>query len=295
MISRSNAGPTAMPSPASEHGEPVTAARSKPHADDGSPETSDLVVCDRPRPGVVLIQLNRPTALNALSPDMMAALLAELQRLDSDTTVNAVVIAGHDRAFVAGADIRSMQNRPLHDVLTSPTAQFWFKLAALEVVLVAAVSGPAFGGGCELALACDLIVASETATFAQAEIKVGIMPGGGGTQRLARTIGRQRAMEMVLTGAPIDAHEAHRLGLVNRVVAADRWRDEAVELASSIAAGPPLAIRNAKRAVQQAAETTLSAGMAAERRLFEVTFGTIDRVEGMTSFLEHRAPRWQGQ
>jgi len=255
----------------------------------------ELVICRRPQPGVAVVQLNRPDALNALSPDMMAALLEVLERLDGDPSVHVVVIAGHDRAFVAGADIRSMQHRPLHDVLTSHTARFWFRIAALEVVLVAAVSGPAFGGGCELALACDLIVASETARFAQAEIKVGIMPGGGGTQRLARTIGKQRTMEMVLTGDPIDAVEAHRFGLVNRLTSPDGWREEALALAGRIASGPPLAVRNAKRAVQQAEESTMSAGMAAERRLFEVTFGTEDRVEGMTSFIERRAPKWRGQ
>lgn len=256
---------------------------------------ADLVLWELARPGVALVQLNRPDSLNALSPDMMAALWATLERLNDDPAVRVVVIAGHDRAFVAGADIRSMQHRPLHDVLTSHTARFWFQLATLEVVLVAAVSGAAFGGGCELALACDLVVASETARFAQAEIKVGIMPGGGGTQRLARVIGKHRAMEMVLTGEAVDVDEAYRLGLVNRVAPADRWREEALNLAAKVADGPPVAIRNAKRAVQQAEETTMSAGMAAERRLFEVTFGTSDRVEGMTSFVERRAPRWRGQ
>lgn len=255
----------------------------------------ELVLTERPAPGVALVQLNRPDALNALSPEMMAELWTVLSDLDEDTDVRAVVIAGHDRAFVAGADIVSMQQRPLHDAVRSHTARFWSRLASLEVPLIAAVSGPAFGGGCELALSCDMIVAAESARFAQAEIKVGIMPGGGGTQRLARAIGKFRAMELVLTGDSIGAAEAQALGLVNRVVTNDRWRSEAVELAARVAAGPPIAVRYAKKAVIAAEETALSAGMQAERRLFEVTFATADRVEGMTSFVEKRRPVWSGR
>ncbi|MEX5635382.1 enoyl-CoA hydratase/isomerase family protein [Parafrankia sp. FMc2] len=243
---------------------------------------------------VALLQLDRPAVLNALSPGLMDAILADLRRLDEDPDVGAVVIAGHDRAFVAGADIVSMRDRKMSDVLAAPSSRFWFRLREIEVPLIAAVSGAAFGGGCELALACDLVVASETARFSQAEIKVGIMPGGGGTQRLTRIVGKHRAMELVLTGRPVTAHEAQQLGFVNRVTAPDAWRSGALELAHAVAAGPPVAIRLAKRAVLAADETTLSAGMQTERRLMELAFGTADRVEGMTAFLEKRTPRWMG-
>lgn len=243
---------------------------------------------------VAVVQLNRPRVLNALSPQMMDALLTELRALDTDPGVGAVVIAGHDRAFVAGADIASMQHRPLSDVLAAQASRFWFRLTEIEVPLVAAVSGPAFGGGCELALACDIVVASSTARFSQAEIKVGIMPGGGGTQRLARTLGKHKAMELVLTGRAVTAEEAERLGFVNRVVPEQTWRQEAVALAQHVAAGPPLATRLAKKAVLAAEETSLTAGMQVERRLMELAFASEDRMEGMTAFLEKRDPLWTG-
>nr|WP_271213818.1 enoyl-CoA hydratase-related protein [Rhodococcus wratislaviensis]GLK41082.1 enoyl-CoA hydratase [Rhodococcus wratislaviensis] len=243
---------------------------------------------------VAVVQLNRPRVLNALSPQMMDALLTELRALDTDPGVGAVVIAGHDRAFVAGADIASMQHRPLSDVLTAQASRFWFRLTEIEVPLVAAVSGPAYGGGCELALACDIVVASATARFSQAEIKVGIMPGGGGTQRLARTLGKHKAMELVLTGRAVTAEEAERLGFVNRVVPEQTWRQEAVAFAQQVAAGPPLATRLAKKAVLAAEETSLTAGMQVERRLMELAFASEDRMEGMTAFLEKRAPLWTG-
>jgi enoyl-CoA hydratase/carnithine racemase len=257
--------------------------------------TQDDLVLVEDHDAVVVLQLNRPAVLNALSPDMIAAIWAALERLDRNERVRAVVIAGHERAFVAGADIKSMRTRPVGDVVRSHTASFWSRLAAVEVPLVAAVSGPAFGGGCELALACDLVVASETASFAQSEIRVGIMPGGGGTQRLARTVGKQRAMEMVLLGEPVPADVAHTLGLVNRVSTPGRWREDAIELAHRIAAGPPMATRAAKKAVQGAFDTGLGAGMSLERRLFELVYASEDRVEGMTAFLERRAPRWKGR
>lgn len=257
-------------------------------------DTDDLVIVTE-HDSVALVQLNRPDALNALSPEMMAALLGTLEELDTGQRVNAVVIAGHDKAFVSGADIKSMRTRPMSDVYGSPTGRFWTRLAQLELPLVAAVSGYAFGGGCELALACDLIVAAESARFSQAEIKVGIMPGGGGTQRLARTLGKHRAMELVLTGRAVSAAEAAEMGLVNRVVPDSRWRQEALTLASQVAAGPPLAVRFAKRAVLAADETTLTAGMSLERRLLELAFTTKDRVEGMTAFTERREPAWTGE
>jgi enoyl-CoA hydratase/carnithine racemase len=180
-------------------------------------------------------------------------------------------------------------------VLTSPAARFWPRLAALRTPLVAAVSGYALGGGCELALACDMIVASERAEFGQPEIMLGIIPGGGGTQRLARVMGKQRAMELVLTGRRIGAAEAKELGIVTRVASADEWLDSALELAAQVAERPPLAVRLAKQAVLAAEETPLSAGLDHERRLYELAMATEDRVEGMTAFLEKRKPEFRGK
>lgn len=215
---------------------------------------------------VAILQLNRPDVLNALSAEMLAAIRNAIEPLEADPGVGAVVIAGHDRAFASGVDLRSTVTRTLDDVLTSHTARFWLWLAEVEVPLVAAVSGHAYGGGCELALACDLVVASGTARFGQLEIRVGIIPGGGGTQRLARVVGRQRAMELVLLGEVITAEQAHRWGLVNRVVGADEWRSTAIDLAERVAGAPPIAARLAKKAVLAAGETGLHAGMAMERR-----------------------------
>lgn len=243
---------------------------------------------------VAVLELNRPDVRNALSPETMDVLLEHLRRLDADPEIGAAVIAGGERVFASGADISLMQHRPLSDVLAAQSSRFWFRLREIELPLVAAVSGAAFGGGCELALACDLVIASETARFSQAEIKVGILPGGGGTQHLARTIGKHKAMELVLTGRAVTAAEGERMGFVNEVTSPDRWRERAVELAGEVAAGPPVAVRLAKQAVLAAEETSFSAGIRTERRLMELAFGTHDRVEGMTAFLDKRKPRWMG-
>ena len=247
------------------------------------------------REGVGVVQLERPEALNALSPELMDELASALEELDRGREARAIVIAGHDRAFAAGADLKAMRERSFQTVLLQEANRFWGRVAAVEAPLIAAVSGYAFGGGCELALACDLIVASEPAVSAQAEITVGIIPGGGGTQRLARTIGRQRAMEMVLTGRRVSAEEAREMGFVNRVTAPDRWREEALELAARVASMPPLAALMGKRAVLAAEEAPLAAALSFERRLYELTMATEDRVEGMSAFVERRPPRWSGR
>jgi enoyl-CoA hydratase/carnithine racemase len=244
---------------------------------------------------VALMRLNRPEARNALSPETMERLAAELERLDPDPEVRCVVIAGSERVFAAGADIKAMSERSFAETLRHPAASFWRRVAAVKTPLLAAVSGYALGGGCELALACDMIVASETACFGQPEITLGIIPGGGGTQRLARAIGKQRAMEYVLTGSRFDAETALRLGLVNRVVKKDRWLAEALELARVVAARPPLAARLAKQAVLSAEETALAAGLETERRLYELAMASEDRVEGMRAFLEKREPKFEGR
>jgi len=244
---------------------------------------------------VALLKLSRPEARNALSPEMMDEIASELERLDPDPEVRCVVIAGSDDVFAAGADIRAMAERTLPEALYHPAAGFWRRLAAIKTPLIAAVSGYALGGGCELALACDMIVASETALFGQPEITLGIIPGGGGTQRLAKVLGKQRTMEYVLTGRRFDAGMAFHWGIVNKVVRQQDCELEAIELARTIAERPPLAVRLAKQAVVAADETTLAAGIENERRLYELAMATEDRVEGMTAFLEKREPNYEGK
>jgi enoyl-CoA hydratase/carnithine racemase len=243
---------------------------------------------------VVLLRINRPEARNALSPEVMELLAGELERLDPDPEVRCVVIAGSDKVFAAGADIKAMSERSFAEALRHPAASFWRRLAAIKTPMVAAVSGYALGGGCELALACDMIIAAEGAQFGQPEINLGIIPGGGGSQRLARVLGKQRAMEYVLTGRRFDPEEGLRMGLVNRVVADGRWLEEAIALAQTVAERPPIAARLAKQAVLAAEETALSAGIEHERRLYELAMATEDRVEGMTAFLEKREPKFEG-
>ena len=244
---------------------------------------------------VALLRLNRPDARNALSPEVMERLASELERLDPDPEVRCIVIAGSEEVFAAGADIKAMSERSFAEALYHPAAAFWRRVAAVKTPLIAAVSGWALGGGCELALACDMIVASDTAKFGQPEINLGIIPGGGGTQRLARVLGKQRAMEYVLTGRRFDAEAARELGLVNRVVADGRWLEEAMDLARDIAERPPIAARLAKQAVLAAEETAMSAGLESERRLYELAMATEDRVEGMNAFLEKREPKYEGK
>jgi enoyl-CoA hydratase/carnithine racemase len=244
---------------------------------------------------VALLRLNRPEARNALSPEMMEQIAVELERLDPDPEVRCVVIAGSEKVFAAGADIKAMSERSFAEVLRHPAASFWSRLAAIKTPMIAAVSGYALGGGCELALACDMIVASDGASFGQPEINLGIIPGGGGTQRLARVVGKQRAMELVLTGRRFDAGEALAMGLVNKVVPEGRWLEEAMGLAAAVAKQPPIATRLAKQAVRVAEETALSPGIENERRLYELAMATEDRVEGMAAFLEKREPKFEGK
>ena len=205
------------------------------------------------------------------------------------------MIAGSDEVFAAGADIRALSERQFQDALFHPAAAFWKRVAECRTPLIAAVSGFALGGGCELALICDMIVASETAEFGQPEITLGIIPGGGGTQRLARAVGKQRAMELVLTGRRFDAEEAARMGIVNQVTGKRDWLSAALELAARVASRPPLASKLAKQAVLAAEETGLAAGLEHERRLYELAMATEDRVEGMQAFLEKRRPEYRGR
>ena len=205
------------------------------------------------------------------------------------------MIAGVDEYFAAGADIKAMAERSFQETLTLPSRRFWPRMAACETPLVAAVSGYALGGGCELALLCDMIVASEAAEFGQPEVLLGIIPGGGGSQRLARVIGKQRAMELVLTGRRIPAQEALAIGLVNKVAPAGEWFDQALELAGVVARRPPITVKLGKQAVLSAEEIPLEAGLAHERKLYELAMATEDRVEGMTAFIEKRKPEFKGR
>jgi enoyl-CoA hydratase/carnithine racemase len=247
------------------------------------------------RDAVGLARLDRPDVRNALSPELMEELVSTCERWDEDPDVRCIVIAGGDDWFAAGADIRVMAQRTFAEALTSPTARFWPRLAAIRTPLVAAVSGYALGGGCELALACDMIVASEESQFGQPEILLGIIPGGGGTQRLARVMGKQRAMELVLTGRRISASEANELGIITKLAPPDAWLDAALELAATVAERPALAVRLGKQAVLAAEETAMTAGLDHERRLYELAMATEDRVEGMTAFLEKRKPEFRGR
>jgi enoyl-CoA hydratase/carnithine racemase len=243
---------------------------------------------------VALCRIDRPEARNALSPEVMEELASAVEGFDADADVRCIVIAGSDEVFASGADIGALRERTFQDSLVHPSAAFWKRLAAIRTPTIAAVSGFALGGGCELALVCDMIVASETAEFGQPEITLGIIPGGGGTQRLARVVGKQRAMELVLTGRRIDAAEAERMGFVNAVVKKREWLDEALELAQRIANRPPLAARLAKQAVLAAEEAPMTAGLEMERRLYELSMATEDRIEGMDAFLEKRKPKFRG-
>jgi enoyl-CoA hydratase/carnithine racemase len=243
---------------------------------------------------VGIVTLDRPETRNALSPQVMEELGAAIDAFDTDEEIRCIVIAGTDDVFAAGADIKAMAERSFQEVLDASTMPFWQRIASCRTPLVAAVSGFALGGGCELALLCDMIVAAETAEFGQPEITLGIIPGGGGTQRLARVLGKQRTMELVLTGRRIDAKEALRLGFVNMVTPRRKWREEAIELARVVARRPPLAVRLAKQAVLAADEMSLSAGLDHERRLYELAMATDDRVEGMRAFIEKRRPSFRG-
>jgi enoyl-CoA hydratase/carnithine racemase len=244
---------------------------------------------------VAVVRLNRPERRNALSPAVLAELAQAIGDLDAEEGVRCIVITGTDEVFAAGADIKAMVERSFQQVLEASTMPFWQRVADCRTPLVAGVSGFALGGGCELALLCDMIVASETAEFGQPEITLGIIPGGGGTQRLARVIGKQRTMELVLTGRRIAATEALRLGFVNMVASKRTWFQETVDLAQVIARRPPLAVKLAKQAVLAADEMPLTAGLAHERRLYELAMATADRVEGMRAFLEKRRPEFEGR
>lgn len=245
--------------------------------------------------GVGLVEIESPETRNALSPEMKAALIAALEGLDANPEVHCIVLAGSEQTFAAGADIAHLAAQPLDAPSDAERAEFWVRLAALETPTVAAVCGYALGGGCELALACDMVVADKDARFGLPEVTLGIIPGGGGTQRLTRAIGKQRAMEYVLTGRRFDAEMALGWGLVNRASRRGRWREDAIELARTVAARAPVATRLGKQAILAADESILSEGLERERQLFDQAMATEDRIEGTTAFLEKREPEFKGR
>jgi enoyl-CoA hydratase len=256
--------------------------------------TDLLVLVEREDP-IAVVTLNRPDRLNALSDELMEELVARLVELDGDEAVRCIVLAGNERAFAAGADIGEMADASAIDMLYARRVERWDAIRKLWTPLVAAVSGFCLGGGNELAMSCDLIVASETAKFGQPETSLGIIPGAGGTQRLTRAVGKAKAMDVILSGRMLDAREAERAGLVARVVAKEAWLDEAKRVARDIASKGPVAQRLAKEAVNRAFDTTLDHGLEHERRLLYLAFASEDANEGLKAFGEKRPPEFKGK
>jgi len=259
-----------------------------------STATAELVKVEK-KGAVGVLTLNRPDALNALNHPLMDQLEAGLKSFEADASVRVVVIAGSPRAFAAGADIKEMDTKTKAEMEADKHLSRWDFVGAFPKPVIAAVSGFALGGGCELAIACDLIVAAETAQFGQPEISIGVIPGAGGTVRLAKTLGKTRAMELVLTGRRFSAQEALAWGLVNRVVPPEAVVSEALKLADQLAAQPPLAAAAAKRAIRKAIDAPMGEGLCYERGQFFALFDTQDQKEGMKAFVEKRKPNFTGK
>jgi enoyl-CoA hydratase len=255
---------------------------------------SGLVLVEREET-IAVVLLNRPEQLNALSGELMDELVAALQELDESDAVRCIVLGGNDRAFAAGADIGELATGTPISLYQDRRIDRWDAIRNLRTPLVAAVSGYCLGGGCELAMACDLVVASETARFGQPEINLGVLPGAGGTQRLTRAVGKAVAMDMILTGRMITAEEARELGLVARVVVKEAWLEEAKRAAREIAAKGPISVRLAKEAIDKAFEAPLTVGLELERRAFYVARASEDATEGLTAFIEKRRPDFKGR
>jgi len=260
-----------------------------------SDEQSYEYILTRVEGRVGIIQLNRPKALNALNRELMGELASASEDFDSSSAVGCIVITGNDRAFAAGADIKRMVEATPLMMLNDPFLDYFDRLGNIGKPVIAAVSGYALGGGCELAMTCDMIVASESAKFGQPEINLGVIPGAGGTQRLTRAVGKALAMEIILNGRFLSAEEALAHGLVNRVAPVEGYLDEALKLAAEIADRAPAAIKSAKEAVNTAFEMGLQSGLQYERQLFYMLFSTEDQKEGMRAFVEKRKAAWQGK
>jgi enoyl-CoA hydratase len=254
-----------------------------------------IIVEKQVRPNISLIRLNRPKELNALNLGLMLEIKEALKILDEEEDTRVIIITGNERAFAAGADIKQMAGKNAIDMLKIDQFSTWDQIRKTKKPIIAAVSGFCLGGGCELAMICDMIVASETAKFGQPEINIGVMPGAGGTQRLTRIVGKAKAMEMVLTGAFISAEEAEKVGLVNKVVPVELYLEEAFKLASSIAEKSPIAVQMAKESVLKAYEMPLQEALFFERKNFYMLFATEDQKEGMAAFVEKRKADFKGK
>src|SRR5262245_58861111 len=255
--------------------------------------TETIVVETRGRVGI--IRLNRPQALNALNIALKSELLAAAEALDADAGIGCIVLTGSDKAFAAGADIKEMADKSYTDIFGADYAAEWERLTRLRKPIIAAVAGFALGGGCELAMMCDLIIAADTARFGQPEIKLGVIPGMGGSQRLTRVVGKAKAMDLILTGRMMDAAEAERSGLVARVVPAASLLDEAMKIAETIAAMSLPSVMTAKEAVNRAFEAPLAEGLRFERRVFQALFATHDQKEGMAAFVAKRPAKFENR
>ena len=245
--------------------------------------------------GYALIQLNRPDVLNAINIKLMEELVTALEELDKDADVRCIILTGNDKAFAAGADIKEMADASAMEMLQRDQFARWDRIRKIKKPVIAAVGGFALGGGCELAMTCDIILASESAKFGQPEINLGVIPGAGGTQRLTRAVGKYKAMEMILTGAMLNAEEARESGLVVKVVPNEYLLEEAKTLAKLIASKPPMAVRLAKEAVLKSFDATLEGGLEFERKNFYLLFASADQKEGMRAFLEKKKPDWTGK
>jgi enoyl-CoA hydratase len=256
---------------------------------------TDVVLLERPAEAVVLVRINRPEARNALNLEVRKLLSRYLTELSEDSTTRAVVITGNEKAFAAGADIKEMADLGTIEALQRGIHRLWQAIGSCRKPVIAAVSGYALGGGCELAMTCDIIVAGESASFGQPEVKIGILPGGGGTQRLTRAVGKYKAMKYVLTGELFSAREALDMGLVSEVVPDPEVEGRAIDLARQIAALPPLAVQLAKEAVIAGMDAPLTSALALEAKSLQILFSSHDQKEGMRAFIEKRKPKFEGR
>ena len=254
-----------------------------------------LVLLENPLDHVALLRMNRPQAMNALNTETRTELTDHFHTLGADDNIRCIVITGNEKAFVAGADLKEMSDKSTTQMTLGLVRERWRVIANCPKPVIAAVNGFALGGGCELAMHADIIIAGKNALFGQPEVRVGIMAGGGGTQRLIRAVGKFKAMKMLLTGEPVSADEAFQMGLASEVVADDQVLDRALEMASVIAALPPLAIRQTKEVVLAGADCSLDAGLTLERKAFDILFDTEDQKEGMRAFIEKRKPVFKGK
>ena len=257
--------------------------------------TTPVVLVERPAEGVALVRINRPEARNALNLEVRKLIAQHLTELGDDETTRCIVLAGNDKSFAAGADIKEMAGAGTIEMLARGTHKLWRAIAACPKPVIAAVNGFALGGGCELAMTCDIIIAGESAKFGQPEVKIGIIPGGGGTQRFTRAVGKYKAMRYVLTGDLFSAKEAFDMGLVSEIVADAEVEKRALEMAQQIAALPPLAIKQAKEAVLRGMDAALDTGLALETKALQILFSSQDQKEGMAAFIEKRKPKFSGR